>query len=100
VAIKVPANGYLVSATYGRGWECERGYRVTGEDCVVVRVPENGYFINASHGPGWRCEYGFQAVDESCVALKLPETAHIDYSGNGWDCNRPYRQQGGRCVLP
>jgi hypothetical protein len=31
--------------------------------------------------------------------LKPPENAHINYSGNDWDCNQPYRQQGDGCVL-
>jgi hypothetical protein len=33
------------------------------------------------------------------MALKLPENAHLDYSGNGWDCNRPYQQVLDSCVL-
>jgi hypothetical protein len=32
--------------------------------------------------------------------LRLPENAHIDYSGNDWICNQPYRQQGEGCVPP
>jgi len=25
--------------------------------------------------------------------------AHIDYTGNDWDCNRPYRKSNGGCEL-
>jgi hypothetical protein len=99
VAIKVPENGYLVDSAYGIGWECERGYRAVDDECMAIKVPENGFFEPSSYGSGWRCERGYHAVDEACMALKLPENAHFDYSGNDWDCNRPYRRQEGECVL-
>jgi hypothetical protein len=30
--------------------------------------------------------------------LDIPENAHIDYSGNDWECNEPYRKRQGRCA--
>ena len=30
----------------------------------------------------------------------MPANAHVDYSGNGWDCNDPYQKRNGECVLP
>jgi hypothetical protein len=30
----------------------------------------------------------------------MPANAHLDYSGNDWECNRPYRKQQEKCALP
>jgi hypothetical protein len=32
--------------------------------------------------------------------VSVPENARLDYSGNQWHCNRPYRKRQGRCTLP
>lgn len=98
VVIKVPANAYLNS--YGDRWECERGYRADREACVAIVVPTNGYLVQSSFGPGWKCKRGYRAVKETCVALNLPENAHIDSSGNDWECNQPYRKQQSKCDVP
>jgi hypothetical protein len=100
VAIKVPENGYFVESSYGPGWKCDRGYRAANDACVAVKVPENGYFVDASYGPGWRCRRGHRANNGACIALKLPDNAHIDYSGNDWECDKPYRNQRDKCVQP
>ncbi len=71
-----------------------------------MKVPPNGYLEVSSYGSGWACERGYRAVDEGCMAVKVPENAHLDDSGNDWDCNRPYRKQQDyqkqqdRCALP
>ena len=67
--------------------------------CVAIAVPPNGYLTGAPYGSGWKCERGYRAADEVCDDLKLPQNAHVDYSGNDWDCNPPYRKQQGKCVL-
>jgi len=100
VAVRVPANGYATNTTYGAAWNCERGYRPVGEFCEAVAVPANGYLTDSSYGPGWQCERGYRQADASCVAVVLPEHAHLDYSGNSWDCDRPYYKQEDRCALP
>lgn len=100
VAVDVPANGYLADTSYGTGWKCERKYRAVGDRCVAVKVPKNGYFVDASYGPGWKCLRGFQAVQNTCVSIKIPAYAHLDYSGNDWECNRPYEKRRGRCWPP
>lgn len=98
VIIKVPPNAYLDSPA-GYGWKCNRGYRAVDEACVEIKVPRNGYLSGSAHGSGWKCDRGFQAVEETCLALELPANAHIDYSGNDWVCNQPYRKQQGKCWL-
>lgn len=97
-AVKAPANAYPTDTSYGRGWECDRGYREVDETCVAVKVPPNGYLADSSYGLGWKCDRGYRAVDEACIALKLPDNAHIDYSGNDWDCNRLYWKQQDSCI--
>lgn len=98
VRIEVPPNAYL-DMTSGRRWRCERGYRVRAQECVAIAVPEHGYLSGNSYDSGWKCNRGYRAVDGDCVALQLPENAHIDYSGNDWTCNPPYRRRGDGCVL-
>lgn len=98
VRIEVPPNAYL-DTTSGRRWRCERGYRVRDLECVAIEVPENGYLSDNSYDAGWKCKRGYAAVEGECVALQLPDNAHIDYSGNDWACDPPYRKQGDGCVL-
>ncbi len=94
------SNGYLTNVSYGSGWACDRGYRATEQDCLAIVVPMNGYLLDASYGSGWKCHRGYEGVGEACVAVRLPENAHLDYSGNEWDCDPPYRRELDRCVLP
>lgn len=98
VEVKIPQNAYLDSPA-GHRWKCDRGYRAVNEACVKIKVPRNGYLSDSAYGSGWKCDRGFQAVEETCLALELPANAHIDYSGNDWACNRPYRKQHGKCGL-
>jgi hypothetical protein len=100
LAVHVPANAYVTDSAYGAGWACERGYRPAGETCARVQVPMNGYFVDTTYGRGWACERGFAATGDACVAIDLPPNAHLDYSGNDWDCNRPYRKRAASCVIP
>jgi hypothetical protein len=30
----------------------------------------------------------------------VAKNAHLNTSGNDWECNRPYRRKAGRCSLP
>jgi hypothetical protein len=98
VAVKVPQNGYLDAS--GDRWKCNRGYREVDETCVAVKVPTNGYLTDSLYGAGWKCERGYEVINDACVAVKVPENAHLDYSGNDWACNQPYRRQQGTCVMP
>ena len=99
VAIKVPANGYLADTPYGSGWKCDRRYREVGEACVAIKIPVNGYFVDSARRSGWACDRGYRAAGEACVAVMVPENAHLDYSGNDWECNRPYYKQEDGCAL-
>ena len=98
IAIEVPANAYLDGS--GDIWTCDRGFRKVADACVAIQVPANGYLVDSSYGTGWACNRGFRAVGNDCVAVELPRNAHLDYTGQDWDCNRPYLRQYDICVLP
>ena len=89
----------LTYAQYGTGWACERGYRADGETCVRIDVPKNAYFVDSSYGPGWSCERGYSPSDGVCITIELPVNAHLGYSGNDWDCDRPFRRLCTSCGL-
>ena len=97
--IRVPAHGYLAANTYGTGWECDRGFRAKDSTCEPVKVPENGYFVENSAGLGWTCERGYKKLGASCKAIDLPKNAHLDYSGNDWECDRPYTRRQDQCAV-
>jgi len=98
VRIEVPQNAYL-DMNSGRRWRCKREYRVRGQECIAIEVPKHGYLSGNSYDLGWRCKRGYAVVGGDCIALQLPDNAHIDYSGNDWACDPPFRKQDGGCVL-
>jgi hypothetical protein len=46
------------------------------------------------------CGHGFERAGEACLAIAVPLNAHVDATGNGWECNEPYRRRAGRCESP
>lgn len=100
-AVKVPANGYLAvgNGGSGLGWNCERGYSQTAGACTAIVIPANGYFYDQTYGPGWKCERGFKAGNGQCAAVVLPADAHLDHSGNDWECDPPYQRRNEACSL-
>lgn len=98
IAIAVPANAYLNAS--GDSWGCQRGFREAAEACIVIELPRNGFLTESTYGSGWKCERGYRPTETACLAVELPPNAHFDYSGNDWDCDRPFERQLDRCVLP
>jgi hypothetical protein len=86
--------------SYGDGWRCNPGYRESNDACAAIEIPENGYATSSSFGTGWECSYGFKESNSSCTPVRVPANAHVDYSENGWYCNKPYRKRNGEYVLP
>jgi hypothetical protein len=62
-------------------------------------VPAHGYLLHSTYGTGWACDRGYRTEGASCVAVELPQNAHLDYSGNDWDCDPPHQQRDGACVM-
>ena len=96
--IEVPENALATGSSYGRGWECRRGYREVNETCIVIKIPENAY-LNAS-GVRWECNRGFREFDKACVAINVPENGYLTESdfGSGWKCERGFQAKGEMCI--
>jgi len=80
---------------YGTGWECERGFRRSGNECLEVKVPANATLD--IYGHDWECERGFKRSRNECVAVRVPDNAKIDVYGHDWECERGYRRVGNEC---
>ena len=68
--------------------------------CTSINVPLHGYLTERSYGSGWACERGYRESGDSCVVVEMPENAHLNFSGNDWDCNKPFSKRSDRCVPP
>lgn len=80
----------------GTGWDCDRGYYKSGQNCVKVVVPENASID--VYGSGWACNRGYYKSGQGCAKVQVPENASIDVYGSGWACNRGYYKSGQKCV--
>lgn len=98
-AIAVPANAYLNGSGYGQPWTCERGFLENNGLCEAVVMPANAFFDDATYGTGWKCARGYAASGETCDLIDVPEYAHLDRSGNRWECNKNFQKSKGLCVL-
>ena len=81
---------------FGTDWECKRGFRKYGNECLAVMVPKNGkldYF-----GNDWECNRGFRKYGDECLAVAVPKNGKLDYFGNDWECSRGFRKYGAECV--
>lgn len=86
-ALPIPENASAKS--YGDGWECNIGFRLSENACVAVIVPQNAYDTNRSYGSGWECLHGFRRTDDAaCIAVEVPEGGNLDPSGERWRCLR------------
>src|SRR5688572_33013255 len=83
---EVPSNAHR--STIGRGWECDRGYARTGNECRPVIVPPNASLDYYGHG--WECKRGFARVGNECATVMVPANAKLDYYGHGREWNRGY----------
>jgi hypothetical protein len=66
--------------------------------CRGINVPPRGYLTETSYGSGWACERGYRAAGDDCVEVEVPENAHLDFSGNDWECDKPYSKRSDRCA--
>src|SRR5437870_793199 len=71
----IPQNAHPNS--YGSGWECNRGYRVSGTGCVPVILPANAKLDYYGHD--WECSRGYRVSGNQCVPVSLPANAKLDY---------------------
>ena len=73
--ISVPENGKI--NVYGSGWDCQRGFKKSGDTCVKVDVPLNGK-INV-YGNGWDCQRGFKKIGSLCKKVVTTENTKPTY---------------------
>ena len=52
--------------TFGAGWECDRGYRKSGELCTALTIPRTAHLD--SSGNDWICDPGYERKVETCSA--------------------------------
>ncbi|EHE7897586.1 hypothetical protein J0V14_004404 [Vibrio parahaemolyticus] len=90
----LPENAHV--DIYGTGWDCDRGYRKSGSQCLKVNVPANAHID--VYGSGWDCDRGYRKSGSQCLKVNIPANAHIDVYGSGWDCDRGYRKSGSQCL--
>ena len=93
---RFPRTPYAVESSYGRGWECERGYRESQDACVAVEVPADAYLVGG--GNDWKCERGFRRIGERCNAIAVPVNAYLNDLGSDWRCERGFRKDGLGCA--
>ncbi len=80
---------------FGDRWQCDRGFKRDGDQCVEIQVPEHAFL--ALGGAGWRCERGFRRIDDRCDAIQLPKHAFLSHDGNAWECERGFKHVDNRC---
>ena len=66
VEVIVPENAFYTGGSYGRGWECERGYRAAGGRCDLVALPDNAHLDQSGHD--WECDPPFRRRGNTCTA--------------------------------
>ena len=90
----IPAHSHI--DYLGHDWECNHGYRQSGNECVKLVLPAHARVDYLGHD--WECNHGYRQSGNECVKLVLPAHARVDYLGHDWECNHGYRQFGNECV--
>jgi hypothetical protein len=59
----LPKNAHL--GYFGHDWECNRGFRRQGDECLPIQVPANAKLDTL--GNDWECKSGFRRIRNECV---------------------------------
>lgn len=90
--------------TFGKGWECNAGFRPSEGRCDEIVLPQNAYATNRTYGRGWECHHGFRVFDKiDCRAVFVPDGGFLDSTGERWRCTRGFAKVNETCqkiVLP
>jgi len=65
----LPSNSHL--NIYGTGWDCDRGYYKSGQQCIKIIVPENANID--IYGSGCACNKGYKKSKNACVPMTREE---------------------------
>jgi len=90
----VPKNAH--KKIFGTGWECNHGYRKSGDQCVAVQPPKNATLDFSGHR--WKCNSGYRKTGNQCLKVKVPPNAKLNYLGNGWTCINGFIESDDSCV--
>ena len=91
-AINVPANASLSYS--GTSWDCNKGFRQSGNSCIKVVVPRNATLSYSGHS--WDCSKGFRQSGNSCVKVGGLKEGYAS-DGNSF-CSYGYVRKGNKCV--
>ncbi|MBU1357652.1 MAG: peptidoglycan-binding protein [Gammaproteobacteria bacterium] len=80
----------------GNGWECNRGYYRSGNECQPVQMPR--YATLDVYGSGWVCQSGYFKSGNECQPVQMPQNATLDVYGSGWVCQRGYYRSANECL--
>ena len=83
---------------FGGRWECDKGFRKTGDACVAMTAPANAFTTDVTYGKGWECKRGFVDKNETCVAVIVPPNAFLSAYGDTWHCARTFQRMDDKCV--
>lgn len=89
----IPKNSHL--DYFGHDWECNRGFRKAGNECVAIVLPQNAKLDYL--GNDWECKRGFRKIGSGCDPVRVPKNGKLDFLGNDWECNRGFRRQADEC---
>jgi len=56
--------------------------------------------MDASIVSEWNCDRGYRTVKQACVTVVVAKNAHLNSSGNDWECNRPHGKKQGKRSMP
>uniref|UniRef100_UPI003564B8A6 hypothetical protein n=1 Tax=Sulfurovum sp. TaxID=1969726 RepID=UPI003564B8A6 len=95
----------------GNSWECKKGYRRSGNQCLAVQIPKNAQLSYL--GNSWECKKGYRRSGNLCIPMSQTELKkqreleqailmEIERRKNqgvsGHDCETEYRTNAEVCV--
>ena len=89
----LPQNSHKNS--FGAGWECNRGFKQVGNECLKVQIPPNAVLDILGHD--WECARGFRNSGNQCIKVQIPLNAGLDILGHDWECLRGFQRVGSEC---
>lgn len=89
----IPKNSHL--DYFGHDWECNRGFRKAGNECVAIDLPQNAKLDYL--GNDWECKREFRKIGSGCDPVRVPKNGKLDFLANDWECNRGFRRQADEC---
>lgn len=81
---------------FGSGWQCNRGFYRSANECLPVQIPQNAE-LNF-RGDDWQCRRGFYRSGSGCSPVQVPQNAELNFRGDDWQCRRGFYRAGNGCT--